>query len=94
MRIRSLVWLPDVVDKLRAKHSLRETEVEQVFRRGPLFRRVERGRVPGEDLYAALGRTDAGRYVIVFFVLKKSGDALMVTARDMDRKERRRYENE
>lgn len=60
MRIRGLVWLPDVVDKLEAKHGLRETEVEQVFRMGPLFRRIERGRVPGEDLYAALGRPTPG----------------------------------
>ncbi|MBM4030231.1 MAG: BrnT family toxin [Planctomycetes bacterium] len=47
---------------------------------------------PGEDVYAALGQTDAGRYVAVFFIHKPGHLALVVSARDMDRKERRRYE--
>jgi uncharacterized DUF497 family protein len=39
-----------------------------------------------------VGRTDAGRYLIVFFVRKKTQQALILSARDMTRSERRRYE--
>ncbi len=46
----------------------------------------------GEDVYSAQGRTDAGRYLIVFFIYKPDHLALIVSARDMDAKERRRYE--
>ena len=47
---------------------------------------------PGENLYAALGQTDAGRYLIVFFVYKTTREALLISARDMSKKERRQYE--
>jgi uncharacterized DUF497 family protein len=40
----------------------------------------------------ALGQTRAGRYLIVFFVRKKTGQALPISARDMTGGERRRYE--
>lgn len=43
-------------------------------------------------LHAALGRTDPGRYLIVFFVHKKTRQALIISARDMTKAERRRYE--
>jgi uncharacterized DUF497 family protein len=38
-----------------------------------------------------MGQTEAGRYLIVFFIHKKSGAALVISARDMTPKERRRY---
>lgn len=45
----------------------------------------------GEHLYLALGITDSGRYLSVYFVYKKNKKALIVTARNMTVKERRRY---
>ena len=92
MYIDDFIWLPDVVEKLAAKHGLTQDETEEVFFNGPLFRFVESGFRPGEHVYAALGQTDAGRYVIVFFIHKPGHLALIVSARDMDRKERKRYE--
>lgn len=41
-----------------------------------------------------MGRMKAGRYLIVFFIQKKSGDALIISARDMTQKERRTYGKE
>jgi len=38
-----------------------------------------------------LGRTEAGRYLAVFFIHKRTGAALILSARDMDRKERKIY---
>jgi hypothetical protein len=31
---------------------------------------LERGKIDGEDVYAAYGRTDGGRYVTVVFIRK------------------------
>ncbi|MBM4040506.1 MAG: BrnT family toxin [Planctomycetes bacterium] len=92
MRIDDFVWLPDVVEKLAAKHGVTQDEVEEVFFNEPQFRFVESGLRPGEDVYAALGQTDAGRYLIAFFIYKPAHLALVVSARDMDSKERKRYE--
>jgi uncharacterized protein len=39
----------------------------------------------------APGRTDAGRYIAVLFIHKKSNDALILSARDMAAKERKQY---
>ena len=41
---------------------------------------------------SAAGQTDAGRYLVVFFVYKADNTALVLSARDMDRRERRQYE--
>jgi uncharacterized DUF497 family protein len=43
-------------------------------------------------IYAAMGQTSSGRYLIVFFVRKTTQEALIVTARDMTGSERKLYE--
>jgi len=45
----------------------------------------------GENMYAALGRTEEGRYLIVFFIHKLDGRALIISAREMDDSEKRLY---
>ncbi len=92
MFIDEFVWLPDIIQKLEAKHRVSPDEVEEVFFNAPKYRFVESGHRPGEDVYSAGGQTDGGRYLIVFFVHKIGNDALILTARDMDSKERRRHE--
>ena len=92
MRITRVIWLRDVVDKLAWKHNVSTSEVQEMLRNRPRFRFVERGRVRGEDLYTAMGQTDAGRYLIAHFIHKHGGAALIISARDMDKKERSRYE--
>jgi uncharacterized DUF497 family protein len=92
MRIKDLLLKNYVIDKLLWKHHISELELRQVFNNGPKIMRMEKGKIKGEDLYVALGRTDAGRYLVVFFIMKTSKEALIVTARDMTEKERRRYE--
>jgi len=42
-------------------------------------------------MYAAFGQTDEGRYLIVFFIYKRDGRALIISARDMDDSEKRLY---
>lgn len=92
MYIDDFIWLPDFIDKLAAKHQVSQDEVEEVFFDRPRYRFVELGYRPGEDIYAASGQTDGGRYTIVFFIQKPSHRALILSARDMDETKRRRYE--
>ena len=93
MQIENIIWLPDITDKLAWKHNITPQEVEEVlFDDDPLYRKVQKGHIPGEDLYAALGQTDAGRYLMVFFIYKTTREALLISARDMEQKERRQYE--
>ncbi|MFH1956753.1 MAG: hypothetical protein ABIJ28_03845, partial [Patescibacteria group bacterium] len=46
--------------------------------------RVAKGKIEGEDVYLALGKTDAGRHLSIFFILKKGQKALPISARDID----------
>ncbi len=91
MKIRGLIWDYEVLEKLAVKHHVHRDEVREVFDRRPIFRFVEKGHYPGEDVYSASGQTEAGRYLIVFFIHKMSGEALPISARDMTIKERRKY---
>ncbi len=91
MKIVGLMWLEEIVEKLEVKHQVTPEEIEQVFRNQPRLRRMKRGRYRGEDVYRALGQADAGRYLVVFFIHKMTHEALILSARDMDDKERRSY---
>lgn len=91
MAINGFIWREDIIDKLAWKHNMTPDEVEEVFTGNPKFLRIERGKVDGEHLYNALGQTASGRYFAVFFIYKRSRQALIVTAREMNRKERRYY---
>ena len=75
MIIRRIIWLQQFVDKISVKHAVREYEVEEVFATQPPVRRLKRGKIEGQDLYRAIGQTDAGRYLTVFFIYKGKGEA-------------------
>jgi uncharacterized protein len=92
LKIAGLIWFDDIVEKLARKHNVTTTEIREVFDNRPRFRFVEKGHRPGENVYFASGQTDEGRYMIVFFVHKKDRRALILSARDMTRAERRNYE--
>lgn len=91
MKVTGVIWLRTVVDKLLRKHNVTTEEVEEVFNRRPRYRFIEVGDVEGEDMYSAMGQTDAGRYLIIYFVHKIGDEALIISARDMTSKERRTY---
>lgn len=91
MKITGLIWLRDIVDKLAVRHHVETHEVEEVFADKPKFRFVQKGKREDENVYMALGQTNAGRYVSVLFVYKISQEALILSARSMADKERKRY---
>ena len=92
MQINEIIWLSQFVEKLTSKHGVTTTEVEEVLSNHPYFRFVSKGNRSGENIYSAMGQTDTGRYLTVIFILKLDRRALVISARDMDKKERRHYE--
>jgi uncharacterized DUF497 family protein len=88
MEITDIIWLTQFVEKIESKHGVSTDEVEETLRNRPRIQRIARGDVAGEHLYRAVGQTDAGRYLVVFFVYKGRGRALIVSARDATKRER------
>jgi uncharacterized DUF497 family protein len=68
MRINRIMWYRKFVGKLWDRHRVEVHEAEEALQDHRRVRRVKRGHVEGEDVYLALGQTDAGRYLCVFFV--------------------------
>ena len=91
MKITRLIWLDDVIDKIESKHYVTQTEVEELFICKTKVKKVRKGHFRGEDVYRALGQTEAGRYLTVFFIHKRASEALILSSRDMDEKERKIY---
>lgn len=91
MRLRGVIWIREVVDKLASKHAVETYEVEEALSNKPKIRFIEKGKRKGEDVYSALGQSDAGRYLTVLFIHKQTGEALILSARDMAAKERKDY---
>jgi uncharacterized DUF497 family protein len=89
--IDDIIWLDEIVEKLIWKHQVLTSEVEEVLRGRCRIFRKETGRVEGENLYNALGQSEDGRYLSVFFIKKLNNKVFIVTARDMNKNERKRY---
>lgn len=70
MNISGFIWLEDIVQKLKWKHSVTTEEARGLFEGELKFRFIEKGHRKGENVYAAPGKTDKGRYLICFFVHK------------------------
>lgn len=78
-------------DKLERKHNVQSYEVYEVMNGKPRIRYGKRGTRKGEDVYAAFGRTAEGRYLAVVFIYKRTRTALVLSARDMNDRERKQY---
>ena len=92
LKIEGIIWLPEIVEKLETKHHVESQEVKEVLGDYPIYRYIEKGHRRGENVYAAMGQTSAGRYLIIFFVFKADHRALIVSGRDMTPAERTTYE--
>ncbi len=94
MVIRKIIWKDQFVEKLERKHGVSTEETEEVLGAKPHIRKVSKGRVKDENVYAAYGQTNAGRYLIVFYIRKVSSGLLPISARDMDDAERKYYDRQ
>ena len=90
--IDDIIWLDSIIEKLTWKHQVLISEVEEVLAGQCRIFKKESGKMGGEHLYNALGRTKGGRYLSIFFIRKLNNKALIITARDMNKNERKRYE--
>ena len=67
-------------------------EARQVLLSKPRIRFAEKGYTKGNNVYAAFGKTFGGRYLAIFFVYKpETHTAIIISARDMSKKERKSY---
>lgn len=92
MKIEWIIWKDQFVEKIRTKHRVATDEVEEVLDSKAHFRKAIKGRIKGEDVYAAYGQTTAGRYLVVIFIFKKPDSALPISARDMSNSEKKYYD--
>ena len=81
--------------KSSEKHSVSQTEAEQVFTDPQLFTAPDEQHSEAEPRFHALGATASGRLLQVTFTLREVGAKIrIISARAMNRKERTIYESE
>ena len=74
------------------KHGVYAWECEQVFFNEPLLILGDLKHSLVEERFAAFGRTDGGRLLVVVYTMRKER-LRVISARDMSKKERDFYEN-
>jgi uncharacterized DUF497 family protein len=84
-------WDEGNADKNRVLHKVENWECEQIFFNDPLLVLDDPRHSSVEKRWAALGRTDAGPLLAVVFT-KRGKLIRVISVRDMNRKERRFYE--
>lgn len=94
MKLYEIIWKDQFIEKLETKHRVFTEEVEEVVFGKPHIRRAQKGRIKGEDLYAAYGQTNAGRYLIVFFIRKETIAELPILGRDITDSKKKYYERQ
>ena len=87
MQITELEWHEDLIFHV-ARHRVIPEEVEQVVFSSSS--RVEKGR--GEHVYYLTGQTEGGRYLMIVLRYLGHGKARVITARDADGREKKRYQ--
>lgn len=75
------------------KHGVSDGEAEQVFFNAPLLMVDDIKHSQQEQRFQALGRTSHGRLLHIIFTIRLDGQLIrVISARDMNRKERKHYE--
>ena len=92
MHIESILCPEHIEAKLEAKHGVTCREARQALLGQPRIRFAEKGHTEREDVYAGFGQTFGGRYLAVFFIYKPTvKTAVIISAREMNERERRSY---
>jgi uncharacterized protein len=84
-------WDQGNSDKNLERHNVHNWECEQIFFNKPLLILYDLGHSQVERRWAGFGQTDSGRCLIVVFT-KRADLIRVISARDMNRKERSYYE--
>ncbi|MBF0269589.1 MAG: BrnT family toxin [Alphaproteobacteria bacterium] len=94
-RLIGFQWDEGNARKSAAKHGVSQSEAEQIFFNEPLLVVDDSRHSQDETRFHALGITHEARLLHVTFTLREGGTRIrVISARDMHRKERGRYEQE
>lgn len=86
-------WDEGNSEKNWLRHRVTRAECEQVFFHRPLVVTPDSKHSQAEERHYALGQTDGGRRLFVVFTIR-GGMIRVISARDMNRRERGIYEEE
>jgi len=86
-------WDEGNLTKNWARHRVAGAECEQVFFNRPLVAAPDEEHSEKESRYYVLGQTDAGRQLFVVFTVR-GGLIRVISARDMNRRERAEYDKQ
>ena len=84
-------WDRGNIDKNLIKHNVKNWECEQVFFNRPLLVLDDPKHSVSEKRWAAFGKTDADRFLVVIFA-KRNNLIRIISARDMNKRERKFYD--
>lgn len=94
-RVTGFQWDEGNARKSADKHGVSQAEAEQAFFNEPLVVVDDTGHSRSEARFHALGVTAARRRLHITFTLREEAPRIrVISARDMHRKERNRYEQE
>jgi hypothetical protein len=91
-RCEGFAWDDGNAPKVRARHDVEPGECEQAFVSEPLLVFGDPGHSRDEERWRALGGTLGGRRLYLVFTIRHGVLIRVLAARDMNRKERRTYE--
>lgn len=92
-QITGFEWDAGNSRKSTQKHNVIQSEAEQIFFNQPLLLLDDYAHSQKEVRYHALGKTDDGRQLHITFTLRTKDTLIrVISARDMNRKERTIYE--
>jgi uncharacterized protein len=76
------------------KHGVSQAEAEQTFLNEPLLVNPDNKHSGEEERFHALGQTDEGRRLHITFAIRRGSLIRVISARDMNRRERALYVQE
>ena len=85
-------WDAHNAEKIWQKHSVTPSECERIFFNRPLVVADDEKHSAKESRFYALGHTDVGRLLFAVFTIR-GGQIRVISAKDMNRKERKMYES-
>ena len=83
-------WDRGNIDKNLIKHNVENWECEQIFFNRPLLVLEDPKHSAFEKQWAAFGKTDTERFLVVIFTTRKNL-IRVISARDMNKRERKFY---
>jgi hypothetical protein len=91
-RCEGFDWDDGNTRKILQRHGVQPGECEQAFVSAPLLVVADPRHSPDEERWRALGETLGGRRVLLVFTIRRGSLIRVITARDVNRRERHTYE--